>query len=61
MISLSLSPEDADVLRDALSTYHRSLLLEIAKADNLAFRQGLRAREDVVARLLAHLAPDAAA
>jgi hypothetical protein len=57
MISLTLSPEEADVLRDAVSTYQHTLLHEIAKAHSLDFRQVLRNREAVVSKLLAQLAP----
>ncbi len=51
MISLSLSAEEAEVLRDLLEQQHTSLLMEIAKTDAREFRSALQEREEVVRRI----------
>ncbi len=55
MISITLSSEEADVLRDALSSYRHTLLHEIAKAHSLDYKVGLRVREEVVSHVLLQL------
>ena len=47
MVNITLSPEDAEFIADALHQYHDSLLLELSKADSLRFKEGLREREAV--------------
>src|SRR5262245_32114045 len=55
MISISLSQAEAEVISQALHSYHDTLLLELSKADSLRFKEGLREREAVVARVLNQL------
>jgi hypothetical protein len=55
MISINLSAEEAEVIRSALHSQHDMLLLELSKADNLAFKERLRAREAVVSKVLQQL------
>ena len=55
MISISLSPADAEVIAQALQSYHDTLLLELSKADSLRFKEGLREREAIVAQVLDQL------
>jgi hypothetical protein len=52
MITFSLSPAEAEIIRQALHSYHDTLLLELSKADSLRFKEGLREREAVVAKVL---------
>lgn len=59
MVRLSLSPEDAEIIREALTSHHHMLLLEISKADSLDFKKTLRAREAVVAKVLQQLGSEA--
>ena len=51
VISLNLSAQEAEVLRDLLEQQHTSLLLEIAKTDAREFRSALQEREEVVRRI----------
>ena len=55
MINVALTPEEGEVIREALSSYHDTLLLELAKADTLDFKKMLRAREEVVTKVLEQL------
>ena len=48
MISLNLSPREAEVLRDVLQQQHNTLLMEIAKTDTREYRDSLQEREAVV-------------
>ena len=52
MINISLSPNEAEVISQALHGYHDTLLLELSKADSLRFKEGLRLREAVVAKVM---------
>ena len=52
MISISLSPAEGEVIFQALHGYHDTLLLELSKADSLRFKEGLREREAVVAKVM---------
>jgi hypothetical protein len=52
MINISLSPSEAEVISQALHSYHDTLLLELSKADSLRFKEGLREREAVVAKVM---------
>ena len=51
VISLNLSAEEAQVLRDMLEQQHTSLLMEIAKTDTREYRSALQEREDVLRRI----------
>ncbi|HEX6559269.1 MAG TPA: hypothetical protein VF021_07395 [Longimicrobiales bacterium] len=57
MITIALTADQAGVIREILSGYHNTLLLELSKADSRDFRDMLRGREAVVADVLAQLAP----
>jgi hypothetical protein len=61
MITFSLSPAEAEIIRQALHSYHDTLLLELSKADSLRFKEGLREREAVVAKVLDQLTTGQAA
>jgi len=52
MINISMSPTEGEVIWQALHAYHDTLLLELSKADSLRFKEGLREREAVVAKVL---------
>ena len=55
MVNVSLSAEEAEIIREALSDYHDTLLLELSKADSLDFKKMLRGREAVVTKVLQQL------
>ncbi len=55
MLTLSLTPEEATTIREALTGYHNTLLLELSKADSREFREILRIREKTVADVLERL------
>lgn len=57
MPTLALTETETQVVREVLTSYHHTLLLELSKAKHLQFREMLRAREAVVAGLLARLTP----
>lgn len=57
MITVTLTTDQATIIREVLSSYHNTLLLELSKADSREFRDMLRSREAVVADMLAQLAP----
>ncbi len=52
MISLELSASDAGVLAEALESYLSDLRMEIADTDSKDFRDGLKARKEVLVRAL---------
>jgi hypothetical protein len=55
MVSLTLSAQEAAVLRDVLEQQHNTLLMEIAKADAREYRHSLQEREAVVRRITEQL------
>ena len=55
MVTLTLSTEEAEIIREALTSHHHTLLLELSKADSLDFKRTLRAREAIVAKALQQL------
>ena len=55
MINISLSPAEGEIISQALHSYHDTLLLELSKADSLRFKEGLREREAVVAKVMQEL------
>lgn len=57
MITISLTPEQATAMREILTGYHNTLLLELSKADSREFRDLLRNREVVVTAVLDQLMP----
>jgi hypothetical protein len=54
-IQLHLDKQDAEALRQILETYLGDLKFEIPNTDTLAFKAGLREKEQQVERLLAML------
>ena len=54
-LQVSLSIEDANVLREALGAYLSELRLETARTDDKAFCDHLWERERVIERVLAQL------
>ncbi|MCU0634111.1 MAG: hypothetical protein MUE41_04480 [Gemmatimonadaceae bacterium] len=51
-ITLSLTPRDAELLREILEGALSDLRMEIADTDNFDFRQQLKLRESLLHRLL---------
>jgi hypothetical protein len=55
-ISLSLNEEERDFVLEVLSSYHRTLLREIARADHQEFKRELRKKEQLLESMLDRLA-----
>jgi hypothetical protein len=51
MVSINLSDQEADVLRDVLAQQHDRLLMEIANTDAREFRKSLQERETIVRKI----------
>lgn len=60
MTTISLTAEEAEIIREALTSHHHTLLLELSKAASFEFKHSLRAREAVVAKVLEQLGAPAA-
>ncbi len=60
MSVLELTREEAQLVECALRAYEDTLVLEIAKTDTRAFREGLRQREALVHAVLARIRADTA-
>lgn len=56
MITLDLSPEEADVLRTVLDSYLSDLRMELADTDRKDFRDMLKQRKGVIEKTIAVLA-----
>lgn len=52
MLTLALSEAEAQVIREVLTSYHNTLLLELSHAERMKFKDMLRAREAVVTNVL---------
>ncbi len=52
MIQLDLSDEEAQVLKEVLETAHSDLRMQIADTDRKDFRDMLKARKAVIAKVL---------
>lgn len=61
MPRLDLTDEEADVLREAIESTLKNLSYEIADTDAKDYRDGLKAKRDVLASLNQRLAPDSGA
>jgi hypothetical protein len=59
MFTISLSPEEGEIIREALHSQHNTLLHELSKADSLEFKEGLRRREAVISKVMQQLEPSA--
>jgi hypothetical protein len=55
MITLELSPKEADMLRDILVSYVSDLRMEISNTDSMDVREGLKEREVLLKRLIQQL------
>ncbi len=55
MTTLNLSPEQAEVLKQTLTSYLSDLRLEISATDNHDFREQLKAKEETLKAILADL------
>ncbi|HEU4565787.1 MAG TPA: hypothetical protein VFS05_14100 [Gemmatimonadaceae bacterium] len=60
MIQLSLSADDAAMLREMLEDYLSDLRMEVAGTDSKDWREALKRREELLKRLLDELARPAA-
>ncbi len=54
-MQLDLSPEEQEVLADALSSYLSNLRYEIGNTDSYDYRSRLKAKEEALNRILATL------
>jgi len=59
-MQLTLSPEEAAMLREILASAASELRMEIADTDAREFREALRVRERLLLRLVGELGDDAA-
>jgi predicted RNA binding protein with dsRBD fold (UPF0201 family) len=57
MVHLELTPEEAEVLAEALTSYLSDLRMEIADTDRMDFREGLKANKEVLNRIVEALRP----
>jgi hypothetical protein len=55
MAQITLTQDEATILREALSSYVSDLRMEIAKTDSWQFRQNLRREEVLLKKLLEQL------
>lgn len=59
MLSLQLTPEDVQVLREILESYLGELRVEVHHTDDFDYREGLKHKEAIVKKLLQHLQAEA--
>jgi hypothetical protein len=52
MVHLELTPEEAEVLAEALTSYLSDLRMEIADTDRMDFREGLKAQKEVLNKVV---------
>lgn len=57
MIAIDLTPAETEALRDMLSGMLSELRMEIADTDRLEFREMLRARKQLLQRVIDALGP----
>ena len=55
MTTLNLTPEQAETLKEALTSYVSDLRMEIADTDNHDFRESLKQKEATLKEILAML------
>ena len=53
--NLELEPDELDVVREVLTSAISDLSPEIADTDNFEYREGLKARREVLQRVVARL------
>ena len=58
MVQITLTPEEAMILRDVLNHYKSDLRMEIADTDTMDFREKLKNEEVFLNRLLQQLASE---
>lgn len=51
-VSIELSEEDADILKEALQSYLSDLRMEIADTDRMEFRDALKHRKSALIRVV---------
>lgn len=54
-VDIMVTTAEAAILRDLLETAHNNLLLELSRADSLEYKNTLRPREAVLAKVLDQL------
>ncbi len=54
-MTLSLTREEAEMLREILDSYLSDLRMEIADTENIRFREELKRRESFLQGILEHL------
>ncbi len=54
-MTLSLTREEAEMLREILDSYLSDLRMEIADTENMRFREELKRRESFLQGILEHL------
>lgn len=54
-MELRLTESEVQFLLDLLNADHKSLLMEIARTDNRAMREGLKSREELLKAILDRL------
>lgn len=59
MITLDLTEEEREMVREVLEIAHSGLRMEIAGTDRAAFRAMFKMRRDVVAKMIEALGPAA--
>ncbi|MGA1824036.1 MAG: hypothetical protein ACMUIP_05165 [bacterium] len=55
MVEISLTSQEAWVLKEILESYLSDLRMEIADTDKMDFRDGLKKREEFLKKLIVHL------
>jgi ribonuclease HII len=55
MIIFELTETEREVLLEAIESYVSDLRMEIADTDSMDYREMLKARKDVLSRILEHL------
>jgi len=60
MTKLELSPDEAEVLTEVLSTYVSDLRMEIADTDSKDYRDKLKKKEELLKNVIARLGGKAA-
>lgn len=54
-LTLRLAASEAELLRDVIENAHRHVLLELSRTDSLEYKDTLRPREAVLAKVLSQI------
>ena len=54
-IELELTPEEIETFKDVLENYISDLSMEIADTDKMDFRESLKARKNLIAKIIQKL------